>query len=608
MSTDQNNNQSLEETLRRIQARLDQLDPAGMPGPATGAATGAGATTDLNQANITLPVMAREPGAAATLDLIDLYLLLRQGVQYADTQIAYAPAKRRLLDEKRTLRRIAVPRVLLERTREELARGLVTLPRTGSADPAAMALLMPTLAGAALWALITSRLTHYGWYHELCAIASEDLANLTAEIYHPYLQRKVRHHGPLPTEECADLRVALERRLSEPAYLEGIRNLLDDLSDPQQGQPWLVAAFRAYHTRLQHTTPTTTILRAVLLFVSGAIASGIIGNRADTLVGLVWNRFMQPADVAAESAVSTAQPVRRDSRKRMLVETAAGLMAVPVTLAHWNEERHYLRKQSGSTNEQPAPYWCYIPGGRYRIGGWEAGEPEAWVTLRACWIGRFPITRRQYQAFMEAGGYTTRDYWTPNGRQWRQERNRTQPARWDDSRFQQEWQPVVSISWFEAAAFCAWLDSGAAAAGYRVRLPTEAEWEVAAVYDAAGNRRPYPWGDQPLTPERAIYDRPLEQGPALIGSCPAGAAACGALDMVGQVWEVAGSRRQDYPARSALSQKDFTAGEGDVPWRGGSWRSNSTNVRCAARGRSDPDVSCDDYDGLRVLFSPRVRT
>jgi formylglycine-generating enzyme required for sulfatase activity len=608
MSTDQNNHQSLAETLRRIQDRLDQLDPAGMPGPTTGTDPDTAAAIDLNQEPVTLPGMAREPGAAATLDLIDLYLLLRQGIQYADTQIAYAPAKRRLLDEKRTLRRTAVPRVLLERTREELAHGLVTIPCTGSADPAALPLLMPTLAGAALWALIISRLTHYGWYHELCAIASEDLANLTAEIYHPYLQRKVRHRGPLPTGQCADLRVALERRLSDPAYLEGIRNLLDDLSDPQQGQPWLVAAFRAHHTRLQHTTPTTTILRAVLLFVSGAIASGIIGNRADALLGQVWNRFMQPADVAAEPAVSRSQPVRHDTRKRMLVETAAGLMAVPVTLAHWNEERHYLRKQFGGTDEQPAPYWCYVPGGRYRIGGWQAGEPEAWVTLRAFWIARFPITRRQYQAFMEAGGYTTRDYWTPNGWQWRQEYKRTQPRYWDDFRFQQEWQPVVGIAWFEAAAFCAWLDSGAAAAGYRVRLPTEAEWEVAAAYDAAGNRRPYPWGDQPLTPKRAIYDRSSEQGPALIGSCPAGAAACGALDMVGQVWEVTGSRWQDYPARSALPQKDFTVGEGDVPWRGGSWWSSSTNVRCAARGRFDPNLRYGGNYGVRVLFSPCVRT
>ena len=362
---------------------------------------------------------------------------------------------------------------------------------------------------------------------------------------------------------------------------------------------------RARSTWALRATPVTTILLGVLLFVSGAIAEGIIGNRADALLGLVWNRFMQPADVAAESAVSAAQPVQRDSRKRMLVETAAGLMAVPVTLAHWKEERHYLRKQFGGTDEQPAPYWCYIPGGRYRIGGWEPGDPEAWVTLRACWIGRFLITRRQYQAFMEAGGYTTPDYWTPNGRQWRQEHKRTQPAWWDDSRFQQEWQPVVGITWFEAAAFCAWLDSGAAAAGYRVRLPTEAEWEVAAAYDAAGTRRPYPWGDQPLTPERSIYDRLLEQGPALIGSCPAGAAACGALDMV---WQVAGSRWQDYPARSALSQKDFTFGEGDVPWRGGSWRSGRTDVRCAARYWFDPYLWNGNYFGVRVLFSPCVRT
>ncbi|MEI8166383.1 MAG: SUMF1/EgtB/PvdO family nonheme iron enzyme, partial [Chloroflexales bacterium] len=277
---------------------------------------------------------------------------------------------------------------------------------------------------------------------------------------------------------------------------------------------------------------------------------------------------------------------------------------MPVTPAEWQTEWARRTELFGA----PTGYWCSVREGAYQIGRWEAEEQPAALQLPAFWLARFPLTVAQYAPFVAEGyGKNAERWWTPQGWQWKTKRQRTAPSGWNDPKYSGANQPVIGISWYEATAFFAWLTEQVDAKDYVVRLPTEAEWEVAAAYDAQMQRQPYPWGDEEPTPERAIYDASKLSHPAPVGCCPAGTAACGALDMAGNVWEWTASSHEGYPAQSGTSIKDFTPDADDVPLRGGYYNSSSTNVRCGARHRSRPGVGLDLYygGGVRVCLAPR---
>lgn len=230
-----------------------------------------------------------------------------------------------------------------------------------------------------------------------------------------------------------------------------------------------------------------------------------------------------------------------------------------------------------------------VAGGMFRLGA-SADAPflfdnEKWghpVNVEAFSIARAPVTGAEFVAFVEDDGYLRPDLWSYQGRVWLEKNGAQRPIRWERSaggwcrrHFDQvvplaEHAPVVNVSWYEAEAYCNWAGR---------RLPTEAEWELAASAASPGEvgvddrKRRYPWGDVPPTAAHANLDARLG-GCVGVDAYPEGDSAVGCRQMIGNVWEWTESSFYPYPG----FVMDFPYKEYSAPWfgytrvlRGGSW-------------------------------------
>ena len=85
--------------------------------------------------------------------------------------------------------------------------------------------------------------------------------------------------------------------------------------------------------------------------------------------------------------------------------------------------------------------------------------------------------------------------------------------------------------WRDAVEYCSWL---ARETGLPFRLPSEAEWEKGA---RGTTEWKFPWGNDPVTPERANYWEAGLKRTVAVGTLPGGASPYGLQDMIGNVWE-----------------------------------------------------------------------
>jgi len=272
----------------------------------------------------------------------------------------------------------------------------------------------------------------------------------------------------------------------------------------------------------------------------------------------------------------------------------------PVDLEQWQAELGRLPQTFGSAPD----YFCHLPGGDHRIGGWDEDEPSATLALRPFWLARFPITVAQYAPFA-AEGYLSnaQRWWQPQAWQWLQREQRHKPLWWNDGGVANPSRPVVGVTWHEAMAYCAWLSArlrDALAPGMIIRLPSEAEWETAAAWDGTDGYRDYPWGDHAPSVDRALYNAAKLSAPAPVGCCPIGTAACGALDMAGNVWEMTLSDYHGYPRRSHQVVRDSSGDS--VAWRGGSFVDSDTFLRCGIRDHTSATYSLNTL-GFRVVVA-----
>ncbi|WFM71953.1 selenoneine synthase SenA [Halomonas sp. CKK8] len=257
----------------------------------------------------------------------------------------------------------------------------------------------------------------------------------------------------------------------------------------------------------------------------------------------------------------------------------------------------------------PLPGDVAIPGGRHRLGSdkdvpfrFDNEKPPLEVEVAPFSIARAPVTNAEYAAFIEDGGYARRELWSEAGWQWREHQALQGPIYWRrdtdghwEARCFDRWlplalhQPVVHVGWHEAEAWCRWAGR---------RLPSEAEWEVAASRApsadgsalAPGKRR-FPWGETPPDAGRANLD-----GWRLcrldVAALPEGDSAFGCRQMLGNVWEWTASPFAPFPGFEPELYRDYSAPwfrEGRYVLRGGAWATRSRLAHNSYRNFFTPD-------------------
>ena len=222
-------------------------------------------------------------------------------------------------------------------------------------------------------------------------------------------------------------------------------------------------------------------------------------------------------------------------------------------------------------------------------------------------VAIYPVTVAQFELFIQADGYAREDLWTKAGWQWREHEEWTRPEDYAFA-FQTPNHPRVGVSWYEAMAFCQWLNLAFTPGDFglpekwQVRLPTEAEWERAARHT---DGRDFPWDAKALAEPGThcnCAETALSQTSA-VGLFPSGKAVCGTHDMAGNVWEWCLTKwRAGYEDYETEVDHD-REGDSARGLRGGAWNLVADRARCAYRDWYYPGFR-GSLIGFRVVASP----
>jgi formylglycine-generating enzyme required for sulfatase activity len=259
--------------------------------------------------------------------------------------------------------------------------------------------------------------------------------------------------------------------------------------------------------------------------------------------------------------------------------------------------------------------------------------PVSETSSTGFWIGKYPVTNLQYKRFLDDPEFASERFWdkipvfdenlnpignmlnarqrwllgTPEDKKLFSNDGKIYPRSWDNPGFgiARKCAPVVSISWIEANAYCKWLkehwhelDEGRTnpeLSPSLIRLPTEAEWLV-----AAGGGKPegrFPW-DTPCQATSVV--REILQSANVsesnirrttpVGMYPLGESKFGVCDLAGNIWEwQANKNNKDQDELASL--------------RGGSWSSGSNLANVTVR-YNHYFLGWDISIGFRVIAIP----
>jgi sulfatase modifying factor 1 len=205
--------------------------------------------------------------------------------------------------------------------------------------------------------------------------------------------------------------------------------------------------------------------------------------------------------------------------------------------------------------------------------------PQREITLDSFYISRYEVTNKQYGNFLNDNP----DY--------------ERPGYWNDGNFNGPEQPVVGVSWFDAAAYCNWLSEKTKK---KYRLPTEAEWEKAA---RGTDGRFFPWGNEEPDLNKANFAGQLH-GTVTVKKNIQGVSAFGLMNTAGNVSEwCADWYDEDYYQLANDHNPGGPAQGKRRVVRGGSWQDNTFSLRCAARNSYPPDTKKESL-GFRIVRVP----
>jgi len=245
------------------------------------------------------------------------------------------------------------------------------------------------------------------------------------------------------------------------------------------------------------------------------------------------------------------------TRQRLVTRKKTANKTIEVICDEWTQ----------TIGGQPSCTWefCLIPSGSFMMG--EKGRPHKVTLTRDFYLGRYPVTQRQWETVMKN----------------------------NPSNYKNENGPVNHVSWEDVQQYIKKLNE--LDGGSRYRLPTEAEWEYAC---RAGSNGEYCFGDQEtMLREYAWYGISYSSSASPLPVGRKKANAWGLYDMHGNINEWVQDWYGDYFG-SVTDPAGPSSGWQRV-YRGGYYFSHANDCKSAYRGKSVPDNRSSDKLGFRLF-------
>ena len=314
-------------------------------------------------------------------------------------------------------------------------------------------------------------------------------------------------------------------------YPSGLAGLIGIVTGPVLGR-WDVAIW----------VFAAAVLLAVLRIIRGAAQPAAPSEPRRR--GTAWRaeqREKRPPDAPAVHTKKAAEPTDPHQLAEQMLEKGRCALLLRPQIAK-NLDPAQLRRAVEAFDRDMS----VVPAGEVLLEPWNKEAPsddgsqhlDRLVHVDALYLDRYPVTNRQYQIFVDDGGYQQMGLWDP--KIWPavldfvDQTGFNGPRFWVNGRYPEgkEDHPVVGVSWYEATAYARWVGK---------RLPSDPEWVKAAAWPvlAHGTRpiqRRYPWGNSMDRSRAHIWG----SGPTdtiSVYELAEGVSVGGAYHLTGNVWE-----------------------------------------------------------------------